>query len=72
MKFIKLTSVDDNKPVIININCIGHIYKVPDTIEYGRVKNDAHTRVGVTTHNNGGFRVAEDIDQILKLIEKAK
>ena len=63
MKFIKLTSVEDGKPVYINIEMIGHMYEVP---------KDNHTRVGVRTHNNGGFRVAEDVDQIMKLIEKAK
>ena len=69
MKFIKLTSVSDNSPIIINAECIGHMYQVKATIEYGREKEPAHTRVGVT---NGGFRIAEDIDQIVKLIEKSK
>ena len=72
MKFIKLTSTVDNKPVYINIECIGHMYQVPEKVEYGRVVEDAHTRVGVTTHNNGGFRVAEDVDQIIKLIDSKK
>ncbi len=72
MKFIKLTSVSDNSPIIINAECVGHMYQVKATIEYGREKEPAHTRVGVITHNNGGFRVAEDINQIMKLIEKAK
>ena len=72
MKLIKLTSTTDNKPVYINIECIGHFYQVPAKKEYGREIEEAHTRVGVTTHNNGGFKVAEDINQISKLIEKAQ
>jgi len=72
MKFIKLTSSSDSKPVYINIEMIGHMYEVPAKVEYGKTVEDAHTRVGVTTHNNGGFRVAEDINQIIKLIGKSK
>jgi len=72
IKLIKLTSAVDGKAVYINTECIGHFYPVAEKKEYGRVVKDAHTRVGVTTHNNGGFEVAEDCDQIFKLIEKAK
>jgi hypothetical protein len=39
---------------------------------YGKETEPTHTRVGVTTHNNGGFRIAEDVNQIIKLIEKSK
>lgn len=70
MKIIKLTSAVDGKPIFINVECIGHLYPVPEKKEYGRTVKDAHTRVGVTTHNNGGFEIAEDIKQIMKLIEK--
>lgn len=70
MKLIKLTSAKDSKPIFINIDQIGHIYHVPAKMNYGRVEEEAHTRVGVTTHNNGGFSVAENVNQILKLIEK--
>jgi hypothetical protein len=72
MRFVKLTNITDNKPVYINIECIGHFYQVPAKKEYGREIEKAHTRVGVATHNNGGFKIAEDIEQILKLIEKAR
>ena len=72
MKLIKLTSIEDNKPIYINIDQIGHFYQVPAKKQYDTEKDLAHTRVGVTTHNNGGFRVAEDMGQIIKLIEKAK
>ena len=72
MKFIKLTSTSTDKPVYINVECIGHLFSVEAKLDYGREVRCAHTRVGVTTHNNGGFEVAEDMDQIMKLIGKAK
>lgn len=72
MSFIKVTSIADSKPVFISVNHIGHIYQVPEKKEYGRVVKEACTKIGVETHNNGGFEVAEDINQIMKLIEKAK
>ncbi len=71
MKLIRLTHYKDGSPIYVNIEHIGHIYQVPEKVYYGRVEDDAHTRVGVITHNNGGFSVAEDVNQILKLIEKA-
>jgi len=72
MSFIKVTSIADKKPVFISVNHIGHMYQVPEKQDYGRVVKEAHTKIGVTTHNNGGFEVAEDVNQIMKLIEKAK
>lgn len=72
MTFIKLTSNVDGKAVYINPNHIGHFYPVESKKEYGREVKGAHTRVGVTTHNNGGFEVTEDVKQIIKLIEAAK
>ena len=69
MNLIKLTSLD-GKPIYINADYIGHFYQVPEKCSYGRVDTEAHTRVGVVTHNNGGFSVAEDVNQIQKLIEK--
>ena len=58
MKFIKLTIVNDSSPVYINPEVIGHLYQDED-------RGVKYTRVGTTTHNNGGFKVAEDIKQIL-------
>ena len=72
MKFIKLTSLKDSKPVFINPDFIGHMFRVPEKKSYGSVDEAEHTSVGVTTHNNGGFRVKESIEQILKMIEKSK
>ena len=68
MKFIKVTSVQDKKSVYINPDFIGHVYRVPEKILYGTVDGKEHTVIGVTTHNNGGFKVIEDVDQILKQI----
>jgi hypothetical protein len=72
MKFIKLTSLKDSKPVFINPDFIGHMFRVPEKKSYGSVDEAEHTSVGVTTHNNGGFRVIESIEKILKLIEKSE
>ena len=67
MRFIKVTSIKDKKPVYINPDFIGHIYRVPaKEYKYGTVDEIEHTVIGVTTHNNGGFRVIEDIDEIFK------
>jgi hypothetical protein len=71
MKFIKLTSLKTSEWVYINPDFIGHLYEVPKKMSYGSVDTEAHTIVGVTTHNNGGFRVIESVEQILKRIEKA-
>jgi hypothetical protein len=66
MKFIKVTSIKDKKSVYINPDFIGHIYRVPEKKVYGTVDEIEHTVIGVTTHNNGGFKVLEDIDEIFK------
>jgi hypothetical protein len=67
MKVIKLTNLE-KKPIYINIDMIGHFYEVAETMSYGSVDKPKHTRIGVTTHNNGGFSVSESIEKILKLI----
>ena len=75
MKIIKLTSLtslNDSKSIYINVEQIGHFFEVNEKSSYGSVDKPKHTRVGVTTHNNGGFEVIESTEQIIKLIEKAK
>jgi hypothetical protein len=67
MKIIKLTSLSGGN-IFINIEMIGHMYEVKESIEYGKVIKEKHTRIGVTTHNNGGFEAKETTDQIIKLI----
>jgi hypothetical protein len=66
MRFIKVTSIKDKKPVYINPDFIGHMYRVPEKKTYGTVDEIGYTVIGVTTHNNGGFKVIEDIDEIFK------
>lgn len=66
MKMIKLTSAATSGPIYINIEAIGHFYSHRD-----KNTDELTTTVGVTTHNNGGFKVTEDAEQINKMI-KAK
>ena len=61
-----------SKSIYINPDFIGHLNEVPEKVEYGEVTEKAYTIVGVTTHNNGGFRVIENAEKILKMIEKAQ
>ena len=65
MKFITLTLYLDNTKIFINPTCIGHIYEVEKTKERGK-----HTIVSTTSHNNGGFKIAESAEEILKKINE--
>ena len=66
-KFIELTSLDGGK-LYISIDHIGSISEKEEaTYNYGTNK-EKWTNVGVTTHNNGGFRVKESAQEILNLI----
>lgn len=69
---IKVTSLQDKQPIYINVDMIGHIYEVAAEINYGRVTKEKHTRIGVTTHNNGGFSVTESISEVLKKINNCR
>ena len=55
MKIIKVTSLSDKKSVYLNVEAIGHFYRVLEKRDYGRVEKVEHTRIGFTTHNNGVF-----------------
>ena len=70
MKIIKVTSLKDKKPVYLNVEQIGHFYIVPEKMNYGRVEEVEHTRVGVTTHNNGGFSITETPKKLMELISQ--
>ena len=70
MKFIKLTSLGTKEPIYINIEEIGHFYENKEKT-YGLDK-PKHTRVGVTTHNNGGFEVMETPKDIIQMIQEIK
>lgn len=69
MNIIKLTSLNNNFPIYINTDHIGHFYEVEEKIVYKKVEKEKHTRIGVTTHNNGGFEVKESVEVIISLIK---
>jgi hypothetical protein len=72
MKIIKVTSFKDKSPVYVNVEQIGHFYRVPEKMNYGRVEEAEHTRVGITTHNNGGLTIVETPEALIKLINKVQ
>jgi len=72
MKIIKVTTFKDKIPVYLNVEQIGHFYRVPEKMNYGRVEEVEHTRVGITTHNNGGFTIVETPEALIKLINKVQ
>jgi hypothetical protein len=59
IKFVKLTSNNNNQPIYLNIDMIGDI-----------IESDGYTRVGHLTHNNGGFKVREKVEEVLELINQ--
>lgn len=68
MIFIELNS-NDKRPfkIYVNVQHIGHIMECVDI----RTDN-TYTNVGVTTHNNGGFKVRESALEVKLLIENAQ
>lgn len=68
MKIIKLTSINNEaESIYVNVDHIGHMYEVKETVEYGKVVKKAYTKVGVDTHRNGGFEVKEDVKSIVNM-----
>ena len=70
MKIIKLTSHKDDSFIYVNINEIGHFNEVKESQMWhqGEPISKKHTVVGVTTHNNGGFKVKETPEEIIEKI----
>jgi hypothetical protein len=70
MKLIKLTSYKDDSFIYVNINEIGHFNEVKESQMWhgGEPTTKKHTVVGVTTHNNGGFKVKETPEEIIEKI----
>jgi len=70
-KMIKLTTKYKGveEEIYLNPSQIGHVYDIPERVEYGRVVQ-RRTRIGCLTHNNGGFEVIETVEQVIKLIEQ--
>ncbi len=71
-KFILVHDYKKGDEIYINIEHIGHVYWNPPKIEYGRIADEGHTVIGVTTHNNGGLRVRETPKQIFELYRQFK
>lgn len=73
---IKLTLANRKEFLYVNPDQIGHCYRVPRKIADSGTWQEKviaeHTRLGITTHNNGGFEIVETPEQIIKLIEKTK
>lgn len=56
-RFIALTALHNKKPIYLNVDMIGDIWQ-----------GEGFSSVGHLTHNNGGFRVTQDVEEILDLI----
>jgi len=69
MKLIKLTLFTNKMPIYINVEMIGSLSDVEEKEHYRETKK--YTSIGHLTHNNGGFRVIESVDKILKLIKES-
>jgi len=70
MWMIKVTNLK-GEAIYISVNQIGHFFEAKETRSYGSVDKPKHTRIGVTTHNNGGFEVKESVKELAKLIINA-
>ena len=66
-KTIKVTTLSDKKSIYINIDMIGHLYEVEEK-DFNR-EPKKYTVIGTTTHNNGGFKVIESLEEVFKRIK---
>jgi len=69
MKLIQVTS-KEKKSIYINIDMIGHILSHTE-LNKGYGVSIPITKIGVTTHNNGGFEVLETVEQVIRKINNA-
>jgi hypothetical protein len=67
MRTIKVTTLSDKKSIYINIDMIGHLYEVEEK-DFNR-EPKKYTVIGTTTHNNGGFKVIENIQEVFNRIK---
>jgi hypothetical protein len=67
MKTIRVTTLSDKKPIYINIDMIGHLYEMEEN-DFNR-ETKKYTVIGTTTHNNGGFKVIESIQEVFNRIK---
>ena len=72
INLIKLNSSSNKKPLYINTAYIGHFYEASETRTHGVLDKPKHTVVGVVTHNNGGFNVAETPEPIRKMLSQPR
>ena len=70
MKIIKVTNLKDKLSVYINVEQIGHFYRVPEKKSYGSVDEVEHTKLGITTHNNGGLTITETPEELIEMISQ--
>jgi hypothetical protein len=68
MKLIKLTLFNSKTPIYINVEMIGSLSDVEEN-DFNR-EPKKYTSVGHITHNNGGFKVIESVEEILKLLKE--
>lgn len=70
MKLIKLTTkyLGVEEEIYMNPSQIGHVYNVPERVEYGSLK-PRRTLIGCLTHNNGGFEVIETVEEVVNMIQ---
>ena len=66
-KTIKVTTLSNKKSIYINIDMIGHLYEVEEK-DFNR-EPKKYTVIGTTTHNNGGFKVIESVEEVFKRIK---
>ena len=69
MKLIKLTSFYNKTPIYINVEMIGSLNDVEEK-DFNR-EPKKYTSVGHITHNNGGYKVIESVEEILKLLKES-
>jgi hypothetical protein len=69
MKLIKLTLFNSKTPIYINVEMIGSLNDVEEK-DFNR-EPKKYTSVGHITHNNGGFKVIESVEEILKLLKES-
>jgi hypothetical protein len=67
MRTIKVTTLSDKRSIYINIDMIGHLYEIEEK-DFNR-EPKKYTVIGTTTHNNGGFKVIESIQEVFNRIK---
>jgi hypothetical protein len=67
MRTIKVTTLSDKRSIYINIDMIGHLYEMEEK-DFNR-GTKKYTVIETTTHNNGGFKVIESIQEVFNRIK---